>query len=225
MVCLGSVRAGGEGESEDVKWGSLMMTRLDIARQTVSSCLHGEPGSAHTWGELRAPGHPLIVEELLALLGSYVTRAIDPSDPLQTLEVVLGIWAAVYTHRRRLNPQSSRLDCSLLTPLFSGPAASKAEGVALPAGKKAALPFSFCFLTLRNSYADCPNSEASVSTGARLLMFQLNSELILKFKFRDRHPDLLTSYSSVRSLKFTNQNLLNILPVLFLSKNWTKLHI
>lgn len=47
MVCLGSIGAGGkqgEGESEEVKWGSLMMTRLDVARQTVSFCL------THTYG-------------------------------------------------------------------------------------------------------------------------------------------------------------------------------
>ena len=51
MVCLGSVGAGGkqgEGESEEVKWGSLMMTRLDVARQTVSSCLRCELCLTHT---------------------------------------------------------------------------------------------------------------------------------------------------------------------------------
>lgn len=51
MVCLGSVGAAGkqgEGESEEVKWGSLMMTRLDVARQTVSSCLCQELYLIHT---------------------------------------------------------------------------------------------------------------------------------------------------------------------------------
>lgn len=54
MVCLGSAWAAGkwgEGESEEVKWGSLMMTRLDVARQTVSSCL------AHTLWKLHKRTH------------------------------------------------------------------------------------------------------------------------------------------------------------------------
>lgn len=81
MVCLGSIEAGGkqgEGESEEVKWGSLMMTRLDVARQTVSSCLRCELCLTHTpmavtrihthtlayspihiHGEPHAQGHPL----------------------------------------------------------------------------------------------------------------------------------------------------------------------
>lgn len=125
MVCLGSVRAGGnqgEGESEEVKWGSLMMTRLDIPRQTVSSCLPCELCLTHTCGsytlhshtrsrgEPHAQGHPLPhCSGITCSLRSYVTRAIDPSDPLQTLEVVLGIQAPMYTHRRQLNPQSSSL--------------------------------------------------------------------------------------------------------------------
>lgn len=60
MVCLGSVRAGGnqgEGESEEVKWGSLMMTRLDIARQTVSSCLPCELCLTHTCGSYTLHSH------------------------------------------------------------------------------------------------------------------------------------------------------------------------
>ncbi len=87
MVCLGSIGAGGkqgEGESEEVKWGSLMMTRLDVARQTVSSCLRCELCLTHTYGGYtytRAQSHIatythtrmhkatpfLIVGELLAL--------------------------------------------------------------------------------------------------------------------------------------------------------------
>lgn len=41
MHCDGlfALRTGwGAGESEKIKWGSLMMMRLDVARQTVSSC-------------------------------------------------------------------------------------------------------------------------------------------------------------------------------------------
>lgn len=54
MVCLGSIGAAGrrwDRESEEVKWGSLMMTRLDVARQTVSFCY------THTYGRLDMCAH------------------------------------------------------------------------------------------------------------------------------------------------------------------------
>lgn len=54
MVCLGSIGAAGrqwDRESEEVKWGSLMMTRLDVARQTVSFCY------THTYGRLDICAH------------------------------------------------------------------------------------------------------------------------------------------------------------------------
>lgn len=97
MVCLGSIWAGGkqgEGESEEVKWGSLMMTRLDVARQTVSFCLTHTPLEAshytHTHSDIaaytqvgqHAQGHPfLIVEELLALQGLKLQEQLIPLTP------------------------------------------------------------------------------------------------------------------------------------------------
>ena len=73
MVCLGSAWAGGksgEGESEEVKWASLMMTRLDVARQTVSSCL------AHTFWKLHKCTHSYVAAHTRSppssLLGNYL---------------------------------------------------------------------------------------------------------------------------------------------------------
>lgn len=175
MVCLGSIGAGGkqgEGESEEVKWGSLMMTRLDVARQTVSflPSLRARPHThlwrlhvytrthshiatyTHTrWGTCtRPPPSSLLRNYLLFRVLSYKSNwsLWPPANPWGCAG---NLSSNVYTQETAQPPEQQSWH-SPLPPqhththcLFSDSACSNAVALALPAGQKGAVPWKmFC---------------------------------------------------------------------------------